>query len=52
MEIAVADFESDYWTEEKENAFMDRRKELYRKSFKSAGYKAPMNEDRSVSTRY
>jgi len=47
LEVAVADFENtEYWTEERVNSFLEKRKDVYRKSFKNSGYRAPVSEDR------
>lgn len=41
----MEDFEStSYWTEEKENQFMNERRELHRKAVQEAGYKVPVSD--------
>ena len=43
----MTDFENtEYWTEERVNSFLEKRKDVYRKSFKSSGYRSPVSEDR------
>ena len=53
LETAVADFESDYWTEEKENQFLEQRKKLYIEADRSSGFtRTNPNTDRKYSGRY
>jgi len=46
LEVAVKDFESDYWTEEVETAFLEKRKKLHTAAMKSEGYLTPSNDYR------
>jgi len=42
----VLDFESDYWTPEQEQSFLESRKNKLKRAMKNAGYSNPVNESR------
>ena len=42
----MLDFESDYWTPEQEQSFLESRKNKLKRAMKNAGYSNPVNESR------